>query len=317
MTKPKLLVIQALDLDFMQQLEQYFELIRHDKSDAPGKLIAEHGDDIVVAITHSGIGFKSDWLVHLPNLKLIANNGVGLDAVDVQACAEHGVQVTNTPEVLDDDVADLAIGLLISAFRNIHGGHEFVKKGLWPKQRFPLTRSLKNKTLGIVGLGRIGLAIAQRAEAFGMKIAYHNRRRRDDVDYRYVRDLVELAKDSDALMLSCPGGPETTEIINREVLEALGPNGWVVNIARGSVIDEDALFYALNNNQIAGAALDVYWHEPNIDERYLTNPKVLLSPHHASATRETRYAMADLVFQNLLNFARGEPLITPVAPDEA
>lgn len=314
MRKPKLLVIKALDLNFMEQLEEHFELIRHDLSDTPAQLIDQHGQEIVAAITHSGTGFKSEWLIHLPNLRLIANNGVGLDAIDLQACAEHGVAVTNTPEVLDDDVADLAMGLLISAFRNIHGGHQFVKKGLWPTRSFPLTRSLKNKTLGIVGLGRIGQAIAARAEAFGMRIAYHNRNRKVDSPYPYFENLTELAAASDALMLSCPGGPATAHIINREVLQALGPEGWVVNIARGSVIDEQALFHALNNNLIAGAALDVFHHEPDIDELFLTNPKVLLSPHHASATRETRYAMAELVMHNLLNFAQDQPLITPAEP---
>lgn len=314
MNKPKLLVIRALDLNFMEQLEAHFELIRHDLSDTPAQLIDEHGEDIVAAITHSGTGFKTEWLAYLPNLQLIANNGVGLDAIDVTACAEHGVRVTYTPEVLDEDVADLAMGLLLSAFRNIHGGHQFVKKGLWPTQSFPLTRSLKNKTLGIVGLGRIGRAIARRAEAFGMQVVYHNRNRRADVDYPYYKDLTEMAAASDALVLACPGGPETEHLVNREVLQALGPNGWVVNIARGSVIDEEALFYALNNNLIAGAALDVYQNEPHIDEHFLTNPKVLLSPHHASATRETRYAMSELVTHNLLNFAQGKALITPALP---
>lgn len=314
MDKPKLLVIKALDLNFMDQLKEHFQLIRHDLSDTPAQLINEHGEEIIAAITHSGTGFKSEWLVHLPNLQLIANNGVGLDAIDLAVCAEHGVQVTNTPEVLDDDVADLAIGLLISAFRNIHGGHQFVKKGYWPNQTFPLTRSLKNKTLGVVGLGRIGQAIATRAEAFGMRIAYHNRRPKPGVSYPYFKQLTELATESDALILSCPGGSATQHIINRDVLNALGPNGWVVNIARGSVIDEKALFHALNNNHIAGAALDVFDNEPTIDEHFLTNPKVLLSPHHASATQETRYAMAELVMHNLLNFAQGKPLITPARP---
>src|SRR5690625_4532969 len=134
MSKPKLLVIRALDLDFMQKLEQHYQLIRHDQSPHPAQLIDQFGKEITVAITHSGTGFKTEWLVHLPNLKLIANIGVGLDAIDLKACAEHGVQVTNTPDVLDDDVADMAMGLLICAFRNIHGGHQFVKQGLWPNQ---------------------------------------------------------------------------------------------------------------------------------------------------------------------------------------
>src|SRR5690625_701886 len=179
--KPKLLVLHALSLNFMQQIEEYFELIRHDESSAPGKLIAQHGESIEAAITHSGIGFKNDWFVHLPNLKRIANTGVGLDSIDLDACATHWGQVTNPPYVLDDDVADLAIGLLISACRNIHGGHESVKKGRWTQGRAPLTRSFKNKTLGVVALGRTGAAIAQRAEAFGMKILYHNRTRKRDV----------------------------------------------------------------------------------------------------------------------------------------
>src|SRR5690625_4258515 len=166
--KPKLLVIHALGLNFMQQLEEHFELIRYDESDSPGKLIAQHGQSIMAVITHSGRGCKNDWFVHLPNLQLIANTGVGVDAIDLEVCGERGVQVTNTPEVLDDVVADLAIGLLISAFRNIHGGHEFVKKGLWPKQRLPLTPSIKYKHLGIVCLCRHSLDIAIRDEAFGI-----------------------------------------------------------------------------------------------------------------------------------------------------
>ncbi len=312
MRKPKLLVMHALGLNFMQQLEEYFELIRYDHSTEPGKLITQYGSRIMAAITHSGRGFKNEWFVHLPNLKLIANTGVGLDAIDLQACAQHGVQVTNTPGVLDDDVADLAIGLLLSAFRNIHGGHEFVKQGKWHTGRAPLTRSLKNKTLGIVGLGRIGHAIAQRAEAFGMTILYHNRRRKTGIPYQYVENVPALSEQSDALMLACPGGPATANLVNREVLKALGPDGWVINIARGSVINEEDLFYALNNNLIAGAALDVFCNEPNIDERFLTHPKILLSPHQASATQETRYAMEALVTDNLLHFVQGKPLLTPV-----
>jgi len=253
-----------------------------------------------------------DFIAQFPALELISVFGVGYDGVDAVAARERGVQVTHTPDVLTDDVADFAMTLLLSSARQIVRADAFARSGAWNKGPFPLTTKVSGAKLGIVGLGRIGRAIAQRATAFGMAISYHNRKPQQDVSYRYVADLKTLATEVDFLVLAMPGGTDTRALITGEILEALGPKGFLVNVARGSVVDQSALIKALQEGKIAGAGLDVFENEPNIPEALAKLDNVVLTPHIASGTLVTRMAMADLAFNNLAAHFDGKPVLTPV-----
>lgn len=311
-TRAELLVLRPLLPAQMEQLQKEFVLHRYDQADDPAALLAGTGPRIRGVVTAAGFGFKADMLPALPTLEIVASSGVGTDSIDIAACRQRGVHVTNTPDVLNDDVADLGMGLIMNALRRIGEGHEYVKRGDWARLgMMPLATSLGGKRLGIVGLGRIGRELANRAAAFKMQIAYHGRRRQE-VPYTYHERLVDLAANSDVLVLLCPGGAETRHLIGAPVLEALGPKGWLVNLSRGSVVDESALLDALENRRIAGAALDVFENEPNIDPRFLALDNVVLSPHHASGTFETRSAMSQLVVDNLKAHFEGRSLPTPV-----
>ena len=248
----------------------------------------------------------------LPKLEIIANCSVGNDGIDLDAAKRRGIVVTNTPDVLTDCVAETALALTLNLLHRYPEAERWIRSGAWTTRGpFPLAAELNRKTLGILGMGRIGEAIAQRALAFGMRIRYHNRRPKN-VAYDYDPDPVRLAQNSDVLMIVVPGGTETKALVDARVLEALGPEGYLVNIARGSVVDEPALVRALRNKQIAGAALDVFWNEPNIDPAFLTLENVVLFPHVGSATVETRTAMGDLTIENLRRHFRGEPVLTRV-----
>ena len=250
----------------------------------------------------------------LPNLEIIGNFGVGYDAVDAKHAATTNVMVTNTPDVLTEEVADTTIGLLIDTVRELSKSQEFLRAGNWVKEgRYPLSKlSLRGRKVGIFGLGRIGKAVAHRVEAFGLPIAYHNRRKSDDVAYDYYPSLLELAQAVDTLILVAPGGAETAKAVNAEVLSALGPEGVLINIGRGSVVDEDALAAALTDGTIAAAGLDVFADEPNVPQALLDAPNTVLLPHIGSASEKTRQGMADLVIDNLISwFDKGEAL-TPV-----
>jgi lactate dehydrogenase-like 2-hydroxyacid dehydrogenase len=253
-------------------------------------------------------------IAQLPALEIISVMGVGYDGVDVAAAKAQGVVVTHTPNVLNDDVADLAIGLMLSAARQLPAADRHVREGRWPQGPMPLARKMSGGRLGIVGMGRIGQAIATRAAAFGMSIAYHTRSPKD-VPYRYVANLLALAAESDFLVLITPGGAATRKLVNAEVLAALGKGtgqGILVNVARGSVVDETALIEALEKGVIAGAGLDVFENEPNVPERLRALPHVVLAPHVGSATGATRQAMADLAFGNLREHFAGRKLLSPV-----
>lgn len=311
-SRPELLVLRALMPDQMQQLEQRFVLHRHDRAEDAGALIASVGSRIRGVVTNGGSGFQAAMLPLLPALEIVASSGVGTDSIDISACRQRGVHVTNTPDVLNDDVADLGIGLIMNAMRRLAAAHEYTRRGDWARKgMMPLTTSLRGKRLGIVGLGRIGRELANRAIALKMEVSYHGRRRQD-VPYVFHDRLADLAANVDILVLLCPGGPETRHLVDQAVLDALGPDGWLVNLSRGSVVDEAALLDALESGGIAGAALDVYENEPHIDTRFLGLDNVILSPHHASATTQTRSAMAQLVVDNLLAHFQGRPLLTPV-----
>ncbi|WP_353172360.1 2-hydroxyacid dehydrogenase [Paracandidimonas soli] len=310
--KPQLLVLYNLRPAQMEQLEQSFTLHRLNQADDKASLLAAVGPNIRGVVTSGGLGFKAEMLSSLPLLEIVASSGVGTDSIDIAACHARGIAVTNTPDVLNDDVADLGIGLIMNALRRLGDGHAYTRSGDWGRLgMMTLTTSLKGKRLGIVGLGRIGHELADRASALKMQIAYTGRNKQD-VGYTYYASLAELASNSDVLALTCPGGKQTYHIIDAAVLEALGPKGWLVNLARGSVVDEAALIDALEQRRIAGAALDVFENEPNIDPRFSTLDNVVLYPHHASGTTETRDAMSQLVVDNLIAHFQQRPLVTPV-----
>lgn len=247
-----------------------------------------------------------------PRLEVITICGVGYDGVDVQAAKARGVPVTHTPDVLNDDVADLGLALLLAVARNIPAADQFTRLGEWEKGPFPLTRKLTGSRLGIVGMGRIGQAIAKRAAAFDMDIRYHTRTPRQDVSYPHEPALQSLASWSDFLLVITPGGAATRHLINAEVLRALGPKGFLINVARGSVVDESALIEALQKGVIAGAGLDVYADEPRVPVALRQLANVVLTPHMASGTAQTRGAMSDLTLANLRAHFEGQPLPTPV-----
>jgi hydroxypyruvate reductase len=248
----------------------------------------------------------------LPKLEIISNFGVGVDAINLDDAKKRGIIVTNTPDVLNDCVADTALALVLMTLRKFPQSEAYLRAGHWAaKGPYPLTASAGGKTLGILGLGRIGEAIARRAAACGMKIRYHNRRRKD-VAYPYDPDPVTLARNSDVLMVVTPGGPETLRMINAAVLDALGPQGYLVNIARGSVVDEPVLLRYLQERRIAGAGLDVFADEPRVPPAFFTLDNAVLLPHVGSATVETRKAMGDLQIENLRRHFSGQPVLTRV-----
>jgi hydroxypyruvate reductase len=257
----------------------------------------------------------ADLIARLPALEIVSVMGVGYDGIDVAAAKARGVIVTHTPDVLNDDVADLAIGLMLCAARQLPQADRFVREGRWPAGPMPLARKMSGARLGIVGMGRIGQAIARRAAAFGMTIAYTARSAKPDLRYDFHATPTALAAHSDFLVVITPGGAATRKLIDADVLRALGQGrgaGILVNVARGSVVDESALIDALEQDVIAGAGLDVFEAEPNVPERLRAMPQVVLAPHIGSATTATRQAMADLCFENLRRHFAGEPPATPV-----
>ena len=266
----------------------------------------------VRAIATSGhLGTDAAMMDALPKLEIISCYGVGVDSIDLGHAAGRKVIVTNTPDVLNDDVANMAIALLLATSREICNGDRYVREGKWLNGAMHLTRAIRGRQLGILGLGRIGKDIARKAEAFDMKIAYHGRRKQD-VPFRFYDDLVEMARDSDYLVAICPGGAATDKIVNRAVLDAVGPEGVFINVARGSVVDEPALVAALQEGRLGGAGLDVFAEEPKVPEALLKMEQVVLQPHAASATHETRRAMGDLVVDNLRAHFAGKPVLTAV-----
>jgi lactate dehydrogenase-like 2-hydroxyacid dehydrogenase len=268
---------------------------------------------LVRAVAGSGDSkVSAELMAQLPALELISIMGVGYDGVDVAAAKARGVTVTHTPNVLNDDVADLAIGLMLCAARQLPAAERYVRSGQWLKGPMPLARKMSGARLGLVGMGRIGQAIAQRAQAFGMQIAYHTRSPKAGVPYAHHADLLSLARDSDFLVLITPGGAGTRHLVNAQVLQALGPKGILVNVARGSVVDEAALIDALEGGVIGGAALDVFEDEPRVPQRLMDLPQVVLVPHIGSATGQTRQAMADLAFGNVREHFAGRSVLTPV-----
>lgn len=309
--KPEVLLMGPMYPPTIESLEQAFTLHKLAQAADREALLASVADRVTAAASTSFKGMDAATMDKLPKLRLISHFGVGVDSVDVAAATARGIKVTNTPDVLTEDVADLAIGLLLATVRRICAGDRYVREGKWPKGAFPLTDTIQGKTLGIVGLGRIGRAIARRGEAFNLGIAYQGPNRKNDVAYRYFADPVALAKEVDFLVTACPGGEATRGIVSRAVLDALGPQGVFVNISRGSVVDEPALVDALAQGRLGRAGLDVFADEPRVPEALFAMDNVVLQPHVGSATHPTRRAMGQLVVDNLVAFFAGKPLLTP------
>jgi lactate dehydrogenase-like 2-hydroxyacid dehydrogenase len=313
-TRPAVLAVARLSPLLMPQLQAAFDL--HVLPDLDAAALA------AVAPRIRGVAASGDSKVpaalidQLPALQAISVMGVGYDGVDVAAAKARQIMVTHTPDVLNDDVADLALGLMLSTARQLPAADRFVRSGDWLKGNMPLARKLSGSRLGIVGMGRIGQAIAHRAQAFGMTIAYTARSAKADLPHRYLPSAEALAEVSDFLVVITPGGAGTRHLINAAVLAALGrsgPGGGIlVNVARGSVVDEAALIDALERGVIAGAGLDVFENEPQVPERLRALPQVVLTPHVGSATQGTRQAMADLAFDNLQRLLAGQAPRTPV-----
>ncbi len=301
-----IMLLSSVPTFMMNDLQQ--EYVLHDHA----HILDPEAFTKVTAFVGVGSTAKVDrkLLAMFPNVKMISIFGVGYDGVDVAAVKERGIQVTHTPDVLTDDVADLAMGLILSIGRRIPQSDKFVRNGDWVSEPFTMTHKVTGTRLGVVGFGRIGQAIAKRAAAFDMSIAYTGRRAKTNAPYRFYASASELAANSDYLVVAVPGGVDTKNMINAQVLKALGPKGIVVNIARGSVIDQTALIQALKDKSIAGAGLDVFWDEPNIDPQFFKLQNVVLTPHNGSNTHETRRAMADLALANLKAFFDEQPLLT-------
>jgi lactate dehydrogenase-like 2-hydroxyacid dehydrogenase len=276
--------------------------------------LAGHGATFDGVVTSAPVGASAALIEALPSLRVIASFGVGFDTIDLDAARRRGVAVSTTPDVLTDCVADLAIGALVAASRGIPAADRFVRRGDWLRERYPLATRVSGKRLGIVGLGRIGQAVARRAAGFDLEIRYHGRAAQAGVVHRFEASLVALARWADFLVLTCAGGPETRRLVSAEVLDALGAKGFLVNVARGSVVDEAALVGALVERRIAGAALDVFEDEPRVPEALLGLDHVVLLPHVGSGTHETREAMAQLVLANLRRFFADGTLVTPLVP---
>lgn len=298
---------------YADALEQAFTVHKLWLASDRQAFLAERASLIRAIATNAPVGADRALIEALPKLEIVSSLGVGLDAIDLVAAKEHRVIVTNTPGVLDDCVADAGMMLLLAIARRLGEAERFVRAGKWPAAKFTLATSLKGKTCGVLGMGNIGKAFAERAQAFGMRIAYSTPNPKADLPYAYIADPLELARQSDFLVLALPGGKQTRRIVDARMLDALGPQGYLINIARGSVVDEAALIAALQAGRIAGAGLDVFADEPNVPTALLAMENVVLTPHLASATHETRQAMSDLAFANLEAHFSGKPVITPVA----
>jgi lactate dehydrogenase-like 2-hydroxyacid dehydrogenase len=294
-------------------LAKRFAVSHHLQRPLPEALRADLKNRIRGIATEANRGADRALIAALPKLEVIAVFGVGTDGIDLAAARERNVLVTNTPGILADEVADLAIGLMLASARQILLADRYVRDGSWAsKGPIPLGRSVGGKTMGVLGLGGIGRAIAERGAAFRMRVIYSGPRRKPDAPYDYVADPVELARRSDYLMIACKGGADTRHLVSAAVIDALGPNGTLINVARGSVLDERALIAALGEGRLGNAALDVFENEPKPSPELLALPNVIVQPHHGSATVETRTAIGQLMIDNLSAHFAGRPLLTPV-----
>jgi D-3-phosphoglycerate dehydrogenase len=313
MAKPVVLMVGAYPEWDMAPMEEVYDLGKLWLAADKDAFLAEAGARVRAIATTGVLGASRALIDRCPNLEIIAGYGVGYDAIDMARARARGVRVTNTPDVLTDDVADFAFALILAQLRRVVAGDAHVRSGAWARTgALQLGTSLRGKTVGILGFGRIGRTIARRFLGFEVNVAYCNIRPAEGVNYAYHADAVSLARASDILVAAVSGGEATRGLVNAAVFEALGSTGLFVNVSRGAVVDETALVAALAEKRIGGAALDVFWNEPNIDPRLIAFDNVLVEPHQSSGTVETRKAMGKLVRENLEAHFEGRPLITPV-----
>lgn len=310
--KPEIVIVGPMYAPTQARLEAEFAAHRLWEAADRAAFLRGLADRVRGVAVYALHGCPAEIIEALPRLEIIACMGIGVDRIDLACARARGVAVTNTPDVVTEDTADIALGLMLAVERRIAEADRFVRRGDWPKGDFPFGRALRRRKLGIVGLGRIGSAIATRAAAFGMEIAYQGPRRKPDSPYRYFAAPAALAEWSEILAVACPGGEATRNLVNAAVIDALGPEGTLVNIARGSIVDEAALVAALAAGRLGGAGLDVYSDEPRIPAALLAMDNVVLSPHVGSATHDTRRAMGDLTVDNLHAHFANRPLLTPV-----
>lgn len=309
--KPDVILLAPLPAFLVEPLQEICTCHDYVHAPDPAALLAEVGERVRAAVIFGATVVSEELLDQLPALEIISVFGVGYDGVPLDYCRQRGLRLTNTPDVLTDDVADIAVALTLMCSRQLVQAERFAREGTWQRGPFPLTRAVRGKVAGILGLGRIGRAIATRLQAHGMSIAYHGRKPQQ-VDWQYVPTLLDLAEKSDFLIVACPGGPETQHLVDAAVLQALGPEGTVINIARGSVIDETALVAAIETGTIRGAGLDVFENEPHIPAALVASDRMVLLPHVGSGTLETRREMADLCVRNVACHFSGLHLPTPV-----
>ena len=314
MTKRHLLMTGPMMRMVMEQLDAAYEVHRLWEADDADAMIGEISDKIEAIAVGPHTPVDGPLMSRLPNLKIVSNFGVGYDTVDAKWAGAHGIYVTNTPDVLTEEVADTTLGLLLMTVRQLSESERHLRAGRWEQDGpFQLTKaSLRDRRIGIVGLGRIGKAIARRLDAFRVPVVYHGRSEQSDVPYGYYASLVDMARDVDILLSVAPGGPATTHMINAEILDALGPDGILINVGRGSVVDEKALVEALKTGKILSAGLDVFENEPHVPAELMEMEHVVLLPHVGSASVHTRNQMGQLCVDNLKSyFETGKPL-TPV-----
>ena len=314
MDKPPILQVGPYPQWDQEPLDAAFQVHRYFEAADKAKLLAEIGPAIKAIATRGELGANRGMIEACPNLELISVYGVGFDAVDLQACRERGIRVTNTPDVLTNDVADLGVAMMLCQSRGMIGAETWVRDGSWAeKGLYPLKRRVWGRCAGVLGLGRIGFEVAKRLKGFDLQIAYSDVEAKPYAsDMRFVADPIELARQSDFLFVTLAASAATRHIVGRDVIEALGPEGMLINISRASNIDEEALLEALETGKLGSAALDVFEGEPKLNSRFLALDNVLLQPHHASGTIETRKAMGQLVRDNLAAHFAGQPLPTPV-----
>ena len=311
--KPEVIILSPMQRSVTDALEGDFVL--HDLTAAPDRdaMLAEVGPKIRGAITNGGHSVQTATFDRLPNLEMVSSFGVGYDGIDIPYCKARGLKVTNTPDVLNDAMAEITLGLMISLARKLPQADRYTREGKWAANGpYGLTAELTGKTVGIAGLGRVGKEIAARCQAFKMRVVYFGRTKQDFTPYVYYDDLAKMARDCDWLVNAMPGGAATAKVFDAAVFDALGPEGYFVNVGRGTTANEADLIAALQEKRIAGAALDVFEDEPRVPEAFWGMDNVVLSPHQGSATVKTRWMMGDLVVRNLKAYFAGQPVLTPI-----
>ncbi|MGZ5177863.1 MAG: 2-hydroxyacid dehydrogenase [Burkholderiales bacterium] len=312
MTKTEILVLTRIYAPTLAALEQEYTVHKLWAAADPNALLQKIAPNIRGVVTTSLTGFRHEQFAALPNLEILACFGIGHGAIDLSAARDHGVTVTNTPDSIAESVADLGAGLIIAVMRRICETDRFVRAGNWRKSLPPLGRELTGKTCGIVGLGKIGLCIAKRVQAFGMSVCYYGPREKNGVGYPYYADVEALAKHSDCLVVTCPLTDQTRNLVDVRILRALGSNGYLINVARGPIVDEEALITALTTGEIAGAGLDVFWNEPDVPSELIEMKQVVMVPHIGSSTQEIREQRGAHLLANLRAHFSGNPVPNPL-----